>query len=82
MPRNKPTVWFASAKGENLDRFEAHRTGRTEIIMSAPRVEAYMRASCSVLDFDVAELWIATKEEGRFHCVQLYTMTCCWLQNK
>ena len=37
------------------------------LIMDPCRIEAYIRATCSVLDFDIGELWCAKKQEG-IHC--------------
>lgn len=44
--------------------------------MNALRVEAYLRSACSVLNFDVGELWCVRENPGQapsFHFVQLYS---------
>mmetsp|Transcript_33406 Transcript_33406/g.48421 ORF Transcript_33406/g.48421 Transcript_33406/m.48421 type:complete len:1032 (-) Transcript_33406:413-3508(-) len=44
--------------------------------MDPLRVEAYLRSICSVLDFDIGELWCARKEAGKnptLKFIQLYT---------
>ena len=32
--------------------------------MEPSRIEAYLRTTCSVLDFDIGELWCARKNPG------------------
>lgn len=44
--------------------------------MDSARVEAYLRSICSVLDFDIGELWSVSKPSGKsptFNFIQLYT---------
>ena len=44
--------------------------------MNALRVEAYLRSACSVLNFDVGELWTVRENPGQspsLHFMQLYT---------
>ena len=44
--------------------------------MNALRVEAYLRSACSVLNFDVGELWTVRENPGKapsLHFIQLYT---------
>lgn len=44
--------------------------------MNALRVEAYLRSACSVLQFDIGELWTVRENPGQapsLHFIQLYT---------
>lgn len=43
----------------------AFSTGNSEpSILNAGRIEAYLRAACAVLDFDIGEVWQTTVSPG------------------
>jgi hypothetical protein len=39
--------------------------------MDPSRIESYLRSTCSVLDFDIGELWCARKLPGKFIKVRI-----------
>ena len=49
--------------------------------MDHDAIDAYLRSICSVLDFDIGELWGASREEGKFFCISSHFIKLTHSQN-
>lgn len=77
---NAFAAWIARHDGHSINSnvllASVHRGG-----MDPSRIESYLRSTCSVLDFDIGELWCARKSSGKISPYTILTTNYLMITN-